>query len=77
MVLAGSFEFDKFHNAEIIERPSDNEEVPMVRKCQYIPVLMMFMMIMIKLDTHYVCSFISKSEYFYDAQIFVVRIQGV
>lgn len=31
MVLAGSFEFDKFHNAEIVERPSDNEEVPMVR----------------------------------------------
>ncbi|XP_048767691.1 translocation protein SEC63 homolog [Ostrea edulis] len=32
MVLAGSFEFDKFHNAEIIERPSDNEEVPMLIK---------------------------------------------
>lgn len=31
MVLAGSFEFDKFHNAKIVERPSDNEEVPMVR----------------------------------------------
>ncbi|XP_062601952.1 translocation protein SEC63 homolog isoform X4 [Saccostrea cucullata] len=32
MVLAGSFEFDKFHNAEIVERPSDNEEVPMLIK---------------------------------------------
>ncbi|KAK3097244.1 hypothetical protein FSP39_007997 [Pinctada imbricata] len=32
MVLAGSFEFDKFHNAEIIERPSDNEEVPQLIK---------------------------------------------
>ena len=30
MVLAGSFEFDKFHNTEIVERPSDNEEVPQV-----------------------------------------------
>ena len=32
MVLAGSFEFDKFHNQEITERPSDNEEVPQVRQ---------------------------------------------
>lgn len=30
-VLAWSFEFDKFHNAQIVERPSDSEEVPMVR----------------------------------------------
>lgn len=30
-VLAGSFEFDKFHNAQIVERPSDPEEVLMVR----------------------------------------------
>ncbi|XP_063405135.1 translocation protein SEC63 homolog [Mytilus trossulus] len=32
MVLAGSFEFDKFHNQEIVERPSDNEEVPWLIK---------------------------------------------
>lgn len=35
MVLAGSFEFDKFHNQEITERPSDNEEVPQVRQKHY------------------------------------------
>lgn len=32
MVLAGSFEFDKFHNQEVVERPSDNEEVPQLIK---------------------------------------------
>ena len=31
MVLAASFEFEKSHNSEIVERPSDNEEVPQVR----------------------------------------------
>lgn len=31
MVLGASFEFDRFHNQEISERPSDNEEVPQVR----------------------------------------------
>lgn len=31
MVLGASFEFDKFHNKDIVERPSDNEEVPQVR----------------------------------------------
>ena len=30
MVLAASFEFEKSHNSEIVERPSDNEEVPQV-----------------------------------------------
>ena len=32
MVLGASFEFDKSHNSEIVERPSDNEEVPPVRE---------------------------------------------
>ncbi|XP_033739797.1 translocation protein SEC63 homolog isoform X2 [Pecten maximus] len=32
MVLGASFEFDKFHNKEVIERPSDNEEVPQLIK---------------------------------------------
>lgn len=32
MVAGASFEFDKFHNPEIVERPSDNEEVPMLMK---------------------------------------------
>ncbi|BFZ09267.1 hypothetical protein BsWGS_12306 [Bradybaena similaris] len=32
MVLAASFEFDKSHNAEIIERPTDNEELPLLIK---------------------------------------------
>ena len=30
MVLGGSFEFDRMHNQQIVERPSDNEEVPQV-----------------------------------------------
>lgn len=30
MILAASLEFDKRHNSQIIERPSDNEEVPSV-----------------------------------------------
>ncbi|KAJ8315346.1 hypothetical protein KUTeg_007496 [Tegillarca granosa] len=32
MVLGASFEFDRFHNQEISERPSDNEEVPQKNK---------------------------------------------
>ncbi|CAE1323240.1 SEC63 [Acanthosepion pharaonis] len=28
MILASSWEYEKLHNAEIIERPSDNEELP-------------------------------------------------
>ena len=30
MVLAGAMEFEKSHNNEIVERPSDNEEIPAV-----------------------------------------------
>lgn len=30
MILAASFEFDKKHNSEVIERASDNEDVPQV-----------------------------------------------
>lgn len=30
MILAASCEFDKRHNSEIVERITDNEEVPMV-----------------------------------------------
>ena len=30
MVLAASYEFDKRLNSEIVERPSDNEEIPEV-----------------------------------------------
>lgn len=32
MILAASLEFDKRHNSQIIERPSDNDEVPAVSK---------------------------------------------
>ncbi|XP_052120338.1 translocation protein SEC63 homolog [Frankliniella occidentalis] len=32
MILAASFEFDKKHNSEVIERASDNEEVPQLIK---------------------------------------------
>lgn len=31
MILAASLEFDKKHNSEIIERESDNIEIPQVR----------------------------------------------
>lgn len=34
MILAASCEFDKRHNSEIIERITDNEEVPSVSKEQ-------------------------------------------
>lgn len=30
MILAGSLEFDKRHNNEVQERPSDNIEIPKV-----------------------------------------------
>ena len=30
MILGASCEFDRMHNAEIIERPTDNEELPLV-----------------------------------------------
>lgn len=32
MILAASLEFDKKHNSEIVERQSDNEEVPQLFK---------------------------------------------
>ncbi|XP_067674081.1 translocation protein SEC63 homolog [Haliotis asinina] len=32
MILGASFEFDRFHNAEIANRPSDNEEIPTLMK---------------------------------------------
>ncbi|KAK6187306.1 hypothetical protein SNE40_005367 [Patella caerulea] len=32
MILAASFEFDKFHNSEVVERPSDNEQIPALMK---------------------------------------------
>ncbi|XP_064629178.1 translocation protein SEC63 homolog [Lineus longissimus] len=32
MILAGSMEFEKGHNPEICERPSDNEEIPAVMR---------------------------------------------
>ena len=36
MILAASLEFEKNHNSEVIERPSDNEEIPMVSIYCYI-----------------------------------------
>jgi translocation protein SEC63 len=33
MILAASLEFEKRHNREIVERPTDNEEVPHVSIC--------------------------------------------
>ena len=33
MVLAASLEFEKGHNYEIVERPTDNAEIPQLMKC--------------------------------------------
>lgn len=33
MILAASLEFEKKYNSEIVERESDNEEVPHVSAC--------------------------------------------
>lgn len=46
MILASSLEFDKRHNSQVIERPTDNEEVPSLikllphlnEKCKEIPL---------------------------------------
>lgn len=35
MILAASLEFDKRHNSQIIERPSDNDEVPAVSSLKF------------------------------------------
>lgn len=35
MILAASLEFDKRHNASVVERPTDNEEVPSVSSKVY------------------------------------------
>ena len=32
MILAASCEFDRMHNAEVQDRPSDNEELPQLIK---------------------------------------------
>jgi len=33
MVLAASLEFERGHNSEIVERPTDNEEIPHLMRC--------------------------------------------
>lgn len=33
MVLAASLEFEKGHNKEVVDRPSDNEEIPQLMRC--------------------------------------------
>lgn len=50
MILAASLEFDKRHNSQIIERPSDNDEVPSLirqlpnlnEKCKEVPLCRMY-----------------------------------
>ncbi|XP_031640769.1 translocation protein SEC63 homolog isoform X2 [Contarinia nasturtii] len=50
MILAASLEFDKRHNSQVIERPSDNDEVPSLirqlpnlnEKCKEIPLCRMY-----------------------------------
>lgn len=39
MILAASLEFDKRHNSQIIERPSDNDEVPAVSSLNSLDLL--------------------------------------
>ncbi|XP_055603327.1 translocation protein SEC63 homolog [Uranotaenia lowii] len=50
MILAASLEFDKRHNSQVVERQSDNEEVPMLikqlpnlnEKCKELPLCRMY-----------------------------------
>lgn len=42
MILGASHEFDRRHNADIIERISDNEEVPAVRRIALIILILFF-----------------------------------
>lgn len=50
MILAASLEFDKRHNSTVVERPSDNEEVPQLirqlpnlnEKCKELPLCRMY-----------------------------------
>lgn len=50
MILAASLEFDKRHNSQVTERPSDNEEVPQLirqlpnlnEKCKELPLCRMY-----------------------------------
>lgn len=50
MILAASLEYDKRHNAQVVERQSDNEEVPMLikqlpnlnEKCKELPLCRMY-----------------------------------
>ncbi|XP_058461818.1 translocation protein SEC63 homolog [Malaya genurostris] len=50
MILAASLEFDKRHNTQVVERQSDNEEVPMLikqlpnlnEKCKELPLCRMY-----------------------------------
>lgn len=50
MILAASLEFDKRHNSQVIERPTDNEEVPSLikllphlnEKCKEIPLCRLY-----------------------------------
>lgn len=50
MILAASLEFDKRHNSQVVERPTDNEEVPSLikllphlnEKCKEIPLCRLY-----------------------------------
>lgn len=50
MILAASLEYDKRHNSQVVERQSDNEEVPMLirmlpnlnEKCKEMPLCRMY-----------------------------------
>lgn len=41
MILAASLEFEKKHNGEITERPTDNEEVPHV-SCKFVCFILFY-----------------------------------
>lgn len=43
MILAASCEFDKKHNSEVVERMSDNEEVPQVYKYIFYIKLLLYL----------------------------------
>lgn len=35
MILGASMEFERGHSSEVVERPSDNEEIPMVSDVRF------------------------------------------
>ena len=55
MVLAASCEFDKRLNSEVVERPSDNEEIPEVINKPFGDLLLVIILLLSGLTVHQLC----------------------